>query len=78
MEDLFTQVENVIEKIRPFIQADGGDVTLTRIEGDVAYVQVYGACVGCMTLDFTLKEAIQRIVMEEVPGISSVELDSNF
>ena len=75
MEELFSQVEAVVEKIRPFIQADGGDVVLTRIEDSVAYVKVFGACVGCSTLDFTLKEAIERIVMEEVPEISEVRLE---
>lgn len=78
MEDLYYRVEEVIEKIRPFLQADGGDVQLTRIDGSIAYVKVYGACVGCQTLNYTLKEAVERIIVEEVPEISSVELDSNF
>ena len=47
------KVEKVLDKIRPYIQRDGGDVTLDHLQDDIAYVRFHGACVGCMSLDAT-------------------------
>ena len=47
------KVQKVLDKIRPYIQRDGGDVTLDHLQDDVAYVRFHGACVGCMSLDST-------------------------
>lgn len=64
-----------IEKIRPYIQRDGGDVEFVSLsDDDVVYVKVYGACVGCMSLNETLKDGVMALIMDEVPGIKDVRL----
>ena len=67
-------VEKTIEKIRPYIQNDGGDVRLVKVEDDIVYISVHGACVGCMALDYTLKEGIEALILDEVEGIKEVRL----
>lgn len=64
-----------IEKIRPYIQNDGGDVEFVRLEDDIVYVKVHGACVGCGALEMTLKDGVAALIMDEVPDIKDVRLD---
>lgn len=67
------QVQDIIRKIRPYIQRDGGDIRYVRFEDGIVYVEMLGACVGCGALDTTLKDGIETILLEEVPGIIGVE-----
>lgn len=68
------EVIKTIDKIRPYIQRDGGDVEFVKIEDDIVYVNVMGACVGCGLISFTLKDGIEALIKDEVEGIKSVEL----
>lgn len=65
---------NSIEKIRPYIQRDGGDVEFVKLEDDIVHVRVHGACLGCVSLDETLKEGVEAIILDEVEGIKEVRL----
>ncbi|NLO66721.1 MAG: NifU family protein [Firmicutes bacterium] len=68
------RVEAVLAKIRPAIQADGGDVELVGIsEDNVVTVRLTGACVGCPMSELTLKGGIERILKHEIPEVASVE-----
>ncbi|WP_291318221.1 NifU family protein [Desulfonatronospira sp.] len=68
------QVQEVLEKIRPSLQADGGDVELVEVtEDNVVRVQLQGACKGCPMSQMTLKNGIERLIMQELPQIKSVE-----
>ena len=67
------QVKEIISKVRPYIQRDGGDIKYVRFEDGIVYVEMLGACVGCGALDSTLKDGIETILLEEVPGIIGVE-----
>jgi Fe-S cluster biogenesis protein NfuA len=73
----FTEVEErvnrALDRIRPAIAADGGDVWLIRVEGATAYVQMLGACGGCAAAHLTLKGGIEAVVREDVPEIATVE-----
>ena len=74
-EEKIKLINQSIEKIRPYIQRDGGDVEFVSLsEDDVVYVRVYGACVGCMSLNETLKDGVMSLIMDEVPGIKDVRL----
>ena len=73
-EEKVRQVQKTIEKVRPYIQNDGGDVQFVRLEDDIVYVSVHGACVGCMALDYTLKEGVEALILDEVEGIREVRL----
>jgi len=65
-------VQKVIDKIRPSLQADGGDVELVAIEGDVVKVRLKGACAGCPMSQMTLKNGIERLLKKEIPAVKSV------
>lgn len=66
------RVNAAIDKVRPGIAADGGEVWLIKVADGIAYVQMLGACGGCPASTMTLKGAIETIVVAEVPEISSV------
>ncbi len=67
------KLESVLDKVRPAIQADGGDVELINIrEDNVVEVRLKGACVGCPMATLTLKAGIERIVKEEIPEVVEV------
>ena len=74
LSERIEQIKKTIEKIRPYIQNDGGDVQFVRLEDDIVYVSVHGACVGCMALDYTLKEGVEALLLDEVEGIKEVRL----
>ena len=67
------QIEMTLDKIRPFIQRDGGDVLFDSIIDGVVYVKMIGACDGCAFIDETLQDGIGIILMEEVPGVTAVK-----
>lgn len=67
------EVEKILAKIRPAIQADGGDVELVNIrEDNVIEVRLKGACNGCPMATLTLKAGIERIIKEEIPDVTEV------
>ena len=67
------RVEKVINRIRPAVQMDGGDIQLVDIVDGVVKVRLIGACVGCPSSTMTLKMGIERAIRTEVPEIKSVE-----
>jgi Fe-S cluster biogenesis protein NfuA len=66
------KVEAALAKIRPALQADGGDVKLVGVEDGVVKVSLTGACAGCPMSTMTLKQGIERILKEEIPEIKEV------
>ena len=66
------RVNAALDKVRPGIQADGGEVWLIKVEGSTAFVQMLGACGGCSAANFTLKGAIELVVTADVPEIREV------
>ncbi len=71
---MHTQVAEVIEIIRPAIQADGGDIELLDVDEatGVVQVQLTGACVSCPASTVTMKAGIERIMKDRVPGVTEV------
>ena len=66
------QVRSALELIRPAIQLDGGDVRLSKIEGGTVTVQLFGTCESCPISPVTLKQGVERILTERVPGVIEV------
>ena len=66
------RVNAALDKVRPGIQADGGEVWLIKVENETAFVQMLGACGGCPASNFTLKAAIETIVVADVPEVKEV------
>ena len=68
------KVENALEKVRPSLQADGGDVQLIDVGDDgVVKVTLQGACAGCPMSQMTLKMGIEKILKQDIPEVTSVE-----
>ncbi|MDY0277130.1 MAG: NifU family protein [Acholeplasma sp.] len=66
------QVRSLIDKVRPYLIRDGGDIEIINIEDGIVYVKMLGACDGCFAIDVTLKEGIERMLLENVPGVIGV------
>ena len=68
------QVQEALDKIRPALQRDGGDVELVEVSDDgIVQVRLQGACGGCPMSQMTLKMGIEKVVKQSVPQIKSVE-----
>ena len=73
IEEQKKQVEEILDRIRPYLQRDGGDIELVEIKDAVVYVRLLGACIGCSSLDVTLKDGVEALILECVPGIIEVQ-----
>ena len=69
-------IEQTLDKIRPFINRDGGDVKFVDFIDGIVYVELSGACEGCSLVNNTLSDGIEIILQEEVPGVLGVKLAS--
>ena len=68
------KVEEVLDKVRPSLQADGGDVKLVEITEDgIVKVELQGACAGCPMLQMTLKMGIEKALKSEIPEVKEVK-----
>jgi len=71
---VFLRVGNVLQQIRPAIQADGGDVELIEVTKDgLVRVRFHGACVGCPSSEMTLKTGLEHTIKERVPEVTRIE-----
>jgi Fe-S cluster biogenesis protein NfuA len=66
-------VEQALEKIRPMLQRDGGDIELVEVTDGVVKVRLTGACKGCPMSQMTLKQGVEKLLMKEVPGLKEVQ-----
>ncbi|MFO7557454.1 MAG: NifU family protein [Desulfobacterales bacterium] len=70
---MIEKVQAALNKIRPVLQRDGGDVELVGIEGKIVKVKLQGACAGCPMSQMTLKNGIEKLLKKEIPEIEAVE-----
>ena len=71
--ELSARVQDVLDQIRPHVQADGGDIELVDIVNVVVQIRLAGSCVGCMYSMMTLQAGVERMLKERVPEIKAVE-----
>lgn len=72
-QELTIKVEEALDEIRPFLQNDGGDISLVSIDDDkVVNVQLLGACVGCSVNQMTLKTGVEMTIKKYAPQIERV------
>ncbi len=72
-EEVKINVEKALEEIRPFLQSDGGDISLISIDDDKSVkVKLEGACVGCSVNQMTLKSGVEMTIKKYVPQIEEV------
>jgi Fe-S cluster biogenesis protein NfuA len=71
-DTMYDEVLEVLDKLRPFLQRDGGDVELIDVEGGIIKLKLMGACGSCPSSTITLKAGIERALLEEVEGVQEV------
>ena len=72
IEETKKKIIAVLEKIRPFLNRDGGDIEFVEFKDGIVYVKMLGACEGCALIDETLQDGVANILMEEVEGVIGV------
>ncbi|TKJ29665.1 hypothetical protein CEE39_08970 [bacterium (candidate division B38) B3_B38] len=66
------KVEKAIEKIRQYLQADGGDIELVEVQDGIVKVKLLGACKGCPMAQMTIQQGVERAIKKDVPEVKSV------
>ena len=66
------KIIDIIEKLRPYLIGDGGDIEFVKYEDNIVYVRLMGACAHCHMIDVTLKDGIEAAIQEEVPEVVEV------
>ena len=72
MEKDVQKIKEVIDKLKPFLINDGGNIEFLKYEDGIVYIKMLGACANCMMLDFTLKESVEAAIKSEVSSIRGV------
>lgn len=67
------KIIEIIDKLRPFLINDGGNIEYVKYEDNIVYIKMTGACANCHMLDLTLKEGIEMAIIEEVPEVKEVK-----
>ena len=72
----FTETEQqiiaLIDKMRPFLISDGGNLEFVKYENNIVYVRLTGACKDCSMIDITLKDGIEEMITSEIPEVKEV------
>jgi Fe-S cluster biogenesis protein NfuA len=72
VEELKIIVENALQEIRPYLLADGGNITLVKIQDNIVSVQLEGNCLGCSVNQMTLKNGVEATIKRHAPQILQV------
>lgn len=71
--DIEKRIIETIEKIRPFLINDGGDIQFIKYENNIVYISLTGTCKDCSLIDVTLKDGIEEMLISEIPEIKEVK-----
>jgi len=71
-QELRVNVENALQEIRPYLEADGGNISLVEISDNTVSVQLEGACLGCSVNQMTLKNGVEATIKRHAPQIKRV------
>lgn len=66
------KIIDIIDKLRPFLINDGGNIEFVKYEDNIVYIKMMGACANCQMMDITLKDGIAAAIMNEVPQVIDV------
>lgn len=72
MKSNVEKIKEIIDKLRPFLIADGGNIEFIKYEDNIVYIQLMGACANCQMIDLTLKDGITSAIINEVPEVKDV------
>jgi len=68
------RIQGVLDRVRPFLQADGGDIELLTVSGNSADVRLTGMCAGCPSAHMTLHVGVEAAIREEIPEFETLRL----
>ena len=68
------RIQAVLDRVRPFLQADGGDIELIAVEGRSASVRLTGMCAGCPSAHMTLHDGIEAAIRTEIPEFDTLQV----
>lgn len=74
MSEKEKEIIQVLEKIRPYIQRDGGDLEFISFQDGIVTIKMSGACLDCMALDDTISLGVEALLLEEVEGVVGVQV----
>lgn len=72
MENQKEKIISIIDKLRPYLVSEGGNIEFIKYENSIVYIRMMGACSNCMMLDYTLKDGIEAAIINEVPEVKEV------
>ncbi len=72
-EVIEAEIVKILEKIRPYLNSEGGDLDFVKFEDGIVYIKMLGACMDCGALDSTLKDGIEALLVEYVPEVIEVK-----
>lgn len=67
-----SKIIDIIDKLRPFLINDGGNLEFIKYENNIVYVKLLGACAECNMMDITLKDGIEQLIINEIPEVKEV------
>lgn len=74
MEEITTRVERALESLRPYLEADGGDISLVEVTDDFTVkVELHGACADCQMIHMTMKGGVEKAILQAAPEVVKVE-----
>ena len=76
-EAIDRQIEEVLDKVRPFLKREGGDIEYIDFKDGIVYLRMVGACNGCLYADADISQGVEIILMEEVPGVIRCDASMN-
>lgn len=71
-DEIENKIKEILEKIKPFLNNDGGDVEFVKYEDGIVYIKLLGSCVDCPMADNTIKEMIEYTITFEIPEVKEV------
>lgn len=71
-QEIISEIKKILDKIRPYLNSEGGDLEFIGFEDGIVYIKMLGACVDCGGLDSTLKDGIEALLVEYVPDVIEV------
>lgn len=72
MNNVEAKINEVLDKIKPFLESDGGSLEFIKFENGNVYIKLSGACSHCSMIDYTIKDGIEATLVEEIPEVISV------
>lgn len=71
-DEIELKIRALIDKIRPFLVSDGGNLEFVKYENNIVYVTLLGSCAECSLIDVTLKDGIEQLITNEIPEVKEV------